>query len=121
MYLFVLEPRRVADDGMLNAEFNGTDLLEGCQSRFHLEAPVIVQITLSREGWFRGESRCRAVLIITYIPWLDRFGTAAIKHNISTDSKGINILYPILLQLIPRLRFIPDYQTSSKCYLIFKA
>ena len=103
MYLFVLETRRVTDDGMLNAEFSGTDLLEGCQSRSHLEAPLILQITLSREGWFRVEFRCRAVLIITYIPWLDHFGTAAIKHNISADSKGINILYLILLHLIPRL------------------
>jgi len=87
LYLFVLELRRVADDGVLNTEFNGTDLLEGCQSRSHLEAPLILQITLSREGWFRGESRCRTVLIITaYIPWLDHFGTATIEHNISADS-----------------------------------
>ena len=79
---------RVADDGILNAEFNGTDLLESCQSRSHLrEAPLILQITLSREVWFRGGSRCRAALVITYIPWLDHFGTATIKHSISADSK----------------------------------
>ena len=66
LYLFVLEPRTVADDSMLNTEFSGTDLVEGCQSRSHLEPTLILQITLSREGWFRGESRCRAVLIIVF-------------------------------------------------------
>lgn len=112
MYLFVLEPRRVADDGMLNAEFSGTDLLEGCQSRSHLEAPLILQITLSREGWFRGESRCRAVLIITYIPWLDHFGTVAIKHNNSADAKDINTLYHILLAYHPT--FTIDFRLSDE-------
>jgi len=121
LYLFVLEPRGVANDSMLNTEFSGTDLLEGCQSRSHLEAPLILQITLARERSFRGESRCRAVPGITYIPWLDNFGTTTIKRNISADSKAINTLYPILLQLILRLRLIADYQTSSKCNLIFKA
>jgi hypothetical protein len=87
LYLFVLEPRRVADDGILKAEFNGTDLLEGCQSRSHLEAPLILHITLSREGWFRGKSKYRAALVITYISWLDHFGATTIKHSISADSK----------------------------------